>query len=242
MRQPRQTGPKTQKSARKPRKKNASHEMGLTWIHFAVIIAATGILLFLVPRHWAHFPWIIGPVAWLATIAAVISFLHALITRKGLTVGSFGSCMALAAFIIAGAVYLLAPPMGPLVTVLLTQVAAAVLVIMLAFPLRKIQVGMDPLRHVEIRPLFPNPEMFRQWLLRAVPVLILWDGLTVIFYDTPCSGARCAGGEALFGVHGPFSNIYYAAYFGIMAFTLPIAAGLQALRHRAAPPDTNAPQ
>ena len=231
----------TQKARSKPRKKNASHAAPPTWIYFVAMIAVPAAIEFLVPRRWAHFPWVIGPVAWLATIATVISFLDALITRKGLTVGSFGSCMALSAFIIAGAVYLLEPPMGPLVTVLLTQVAAAVLVIMLAFPLRKIQVGMDPLRHVEIRPLFPNPEMFRQWLLRAVPVLILWDGLTVIFYDTPCSGARCAGGEALFGVHGPFSNIYYAAYFGIMAFTLPIAAGLQALRHRAAPPDTNAP-
>ncbi|MFS8048736.1 hypothetical protein [Rhizobium sp. BR 314] len=228
---------RTQKASKKARKKNASHQAELTWIHFAVIIAAPWIILFLFPRHWPPFPWVVGPFAWLATIAAVISFLHALITRKGLTVGSLGSCIALAAFIVAGTVYLLAPPIGPLVSVLLTQVSAAALVVILAVFLRTIQVGMDPQRHVEFRPLIPNPEMFRQWLVRVVPLLVLWDGLTVIFYNTPCRGGRCGGGEALFGVHGPFSNIYYAAYFGIMAFAPPITAGLQALQRLVKRPD-----
>lgn len=229
MRRAQRSAARTQKATRKTRKKNASHQAELTWLHFAVIIAAPWIILFLFPRHWPPFPWVVGPIAWLATIAAVISFLHALITRKGLTAGSLGSCIALAAFIVAGTVYLLAPPIGPLVSVLLTQVSAAALVVMLAVFLRTIQVGMDPQRHVEFRPLIPNLGVFRQWLVRAVPLLVLWDGMTVIFYNTPCRGGRCQGGEALLGVQGPFSNIYYAAYFGIMAFALPIAAGLQAL-------------
>lgn len=135
--------------------------------------------------------------------------------------------MAIAAFLVAGGVYLLAPPMRPLFTLLLAQVSATIICIVLAFSLRKIQVGVDPLHHLEIRPF--NLDSAGQWMVRALPILVLWDGLTLIFYNTSCSGARCRSGETLIGVRGPFSNIYLAAYFGMMAFASPVMAVLQAL-------------
>lgn len=242
MRRSRQTGSKTQKSARKPRKKNALHEMGLTWIHFAVIIASPPIMLYLAHQYWVPLPWTIGPVTWLATIVAVSSFLRSLITRRGLTVGSSAGCMALAAFVVAGVVYMIAPPSGPLLTLLLTQLSATIIFIILAFLLRRIQVGMDPLHHVEVRPLILNQKLLGQWLQSAIPVLVLWDGLTLMFYNTPCSGARCAVGEALFGIHRPFSNIYLAAYFGMMAFTAPILAMFQVLWRILKRQDSKPPQ
>ncbi|WP_349963390.1 hypothetical protein [Rhizobium sp. ZPR3] len=239
MKKPQRTALKTPKAAKKPRKKSSSQQAGLTWIHFAIIIAAAGIILFLVPRHWAQFPWIIGPVAWLATIVAVISFLRSLITRKGLTLGSLASCMALAAFIVAGAIFLLSPPTGPLLTLLLAQVSAAILAIVLALPLRMLQVGPHPIRHAEIRPI-TNLESLGRLLLGTLPVLVLWDGLTTIFYHTHCEdltiltdAQRCSNGEVLLGAHGPFADIYYAAYFGIMAFAPLILSAFQAVRHRA---------
>jgi hypothetical protein len=146
--------------------------------------------------------------------------------------------MALAAFIIASAVYLLAPPTGPLVTLLLAQVSSAIIFTMLAFPLGMAQVGMDPIHNVEIRPV-TNLETLGRLLLVAIPMLVLWDGTTAIFYHTHCEdltilsdARRCMNGEALLGAHGPFSNIYYAAYFGIMAFAPPVFTAFQALRRR----------
>ncbi|WP_145631218.1 hypothetical protein [Rhizobium sp. ERR 1071] len=147
--------------------------------------------------------------------------------------------MALAAFIVAGAVYLLAPSIAFLFTLLASQVIATIIFIVLAFTLRRLQIGADPLRHMEIRSLTLNLEAGRQWLRHALPALVLWDGLTLIFLRTGCKDLtiatdvrRCMDGEVVMGVHGPFSNIYYAAYFGMMAFAAPVLAVLQALWHR----------
>jgi hypothetical protein len=189
---------------------------------------------------------VVGPIAWLVTIVAVISFLWSLITRKGLTIGSVGSCMALAAFIVAGTVYLLAPPIAFVLTLLISQVAATVIFIMLMFILRRIQIALDPLHHQEIRPPILNLATGREWLRRALWGLVLWDGLTLIFFQTGCKDLtiaadvrRCMDGEVLMGIHGPFSNIYYAAYFGMMAFVAPVLAGFQALWRRAKRPGDN---
>ncbi|MBB3452568.1 hypothetical protein FHT86_000824 [Rhizobium sp. BK313] len=182
-------------------------------------------------------PWVIGPVAWLATIAAVISFLGSLITRRGLTAGSLLSCPALAAFAVAGALYLWPPPTWPLLTVLLAQVTSAILSIMLGFLLRSVQVSKDSAHHLKIRPR-PDLQLVRKTLLYGMALLVLWDGLTMIFYHTRCEdltysrdAARCMNGEMIMGVHGPFSNVYYACYFGILAFAVPIWVGFMMLRH-----------
>lgn len=232
------------KTRRKPRKTNASRPTPPPWIYFVAAIAIPVTIEFLIPRPWAHFPWVVGPIAWLVTIVAVISFLWSLITRKGLTFGSTGSCMALAAFIVAGAVYLLAPPIAFFLTLLVSQVVATIIFIVLAFILRRLQIGTDPLRHMEIRPLTFNLEAARQWLRHALPALVLWNGLTLIFLRTGCEDLtiatdvhRCMDGEVLMGVHGPFANIYYAAYFGMMAFAAPVLAVLQALWRIAKRPD-----
>ncbi|MGY5779064.1 hypothetical protein [Rhizobium sp. LEGMi135b] len=224
------------KTRRMPRKAATSGPALPPWIYFVAAIAIPATIEFLIPRPWAHFPWVVGPIAWLVTIVAVISFLWSLITRKGLTLGSTGSCMALAAFIVAGAVYLLAPPIAFLFTLLVSQVIATIIFIVLAFTLRRLQIGADPLRHMEIRSLTFNLEAGRQWLRHALPALVLWNGLTLIFLRTGCKDLtiatdvrRCMDGEVLMGVHGPFANIYYAAYFGMMAFAAPVLAVLQAL-------------
>jgi hypothetical protein len=219
---------------KKPRKKAASPPALPAWIYFVAIIATPVTIEFFIPRHWAHFPWVVGPVAWLVTIVAAISFLWSLITRKGLTLGSAGSCMALAAFIVGGTVYLLAPPIAFVFTLLVSQVAATIIFIMLMFILRQIQIALDPLHHQEIRPPILNLATGREWLRRALPGLVLWDGLTLIFFQTGCKDLtiasdvrRCMDGEVLMGIHGPFSNFYYAAYFGMMAFVSPVMAILQ---------------
>ncbi|MDK4713627.1 hypothetical protein [Rhizobium sp. CNPSo 4039] len=221
---------------RKPGKRTKSGPALPPWIYFVAAIAIPAIIEFLIPRPWAHFPWVVGPIAWLVTLVATISFLRSLITRKGLTLGSAGSCMALAAFIVAGTVYLWAPPIAFVLTLLISQVAATIIFIMLAFILRRLQIGMDSLLHLEIRPLILNLEMGRQWLRRALPALVLWNGLTLIFLRTGCKDLtlptdvrRCMDGEVLMGIHGPFSNIYYAAYFGMMAFAAPVVVVVQAL-------------
>ncbi|SCB41678.1 hypothetical protein [Rhizobium multihospitium] len=234
------------KAQRKPRKRTASRPALPAWIYFVAIIATPVTIEFFIPRHWAHFPWIVGPIAWLVTIVAAISFLWSLITLKGLTIGSAGSCMALAAFIVAGTVYLLAPPIAFVLTLLVSQVAATIIFIMLMFILRRIQIALDPLHHQEIRPPILNLATGREWLRRALPGLVLWDGLTLIFLQTGCKDLtiatdvrRCMDGEVLMGIHGPFSNIYYAAYFGMMAFVSPVMAILQTLWRLAKRSDDN---
>ncbi|OEC93598.1 hypothetical protein [Rhizobium sp. YK2] len=239
MTRPRQTGSKTQKTAKKPHKKNVSLQARMGWVYFLALIGIPGIIMYRVPRQtWAHVPWVIGPVAWLATIAAVISFLWSLITRKGLTIGSLVSCMALAAFIIAAAVFLLSPPIGPLLTLLLAQLAAAVLAIVLAFPLRMVQVGMNPIPHTKFRSV-TNLESLGRMLLGAIAIVGFWDGLTTIFYHARCEdltisadAEKCMNGEVLLGAHGPFSDTYYAAYFGILAFAPLMVSGFQVVWQR----------
>ncbi|MGY5809981.1 hypothetical protein ACXHXG_19985 [Rhizobium sp. LEGMi198b] len=44
-------------------------------------------------------------------------------------------------------------------------------------------------------------------------------------------------GEMIMGVQGPFSHVYYACYFGILAFAVPMRAGLRMLRDWARPPE-----
>jgi len=154
--------------------------------------------------------------------------------------------MALAAFIVAGTVYLLAPPIAFVLTLLVSQVAATIIFITLMFILRRIQIAIDPLHHQQIRPPILNLATGREWLRRALPGLVLWDGLTLIFLQTGCKDLtiatdvrRCMDGEVLMGIHGPFSNIYYAAYFGMMAFMSPVMAILQTLWHLAKRSDDN---
>lgn len=138
----------------KPHKKNAVRQAPITWIDFFPFIVPLALAIFLIPSRWANdlsLPWVIGPAAWLATIAATISFLRSLVTRRGLTAGSLFSCVALAAFVVAGTVYFWAPSTGPLLTLLLAQLSSAIICIMLVIFLRKVQIGMDPIRNVEIR-------------------------------------------------------------------------------------------
>jgi|GEM_PF-2597557 len=179
-------------------------------------------------------PWVVGPFAWIATIPAVICFLGSLVTRSGLTAGSLFSCVALAAFAVAGTVYLWAPPTAPLLTLLAAQVSSAIISLMLGFLVVKMQMDRGTVQELKIRPL--PVQLVRKTLLYGVAMLFFWDGLTLIFYHTRCEdltisadARRCMKGEMIMGVHGPFSSVYYACYFGTLAFAVPIYLGFRVL-------------
>ncbi|MDL2408722.1 hypothetical protein PY650_24380 [Rhizobium calliandrae] len=126
--------------------------------------------------------------------------------------------------------------MGPLVTLLLAQLSSTIIFILLAVLLRKIQIGMDPVSNVELGPL-PDLEALGKALLGGMAMLVFWNGLTVIFYYTRCADLRCMNGEMIMGVRGPFSNVYYACYFGILAFAVPMWATFRMLRDWASRPE-----
>ena len=101
--------------------------------------------------------------------------------------------------------------------------------------LRAIQSKVDPARDFAIRSLNEQNQLNR--MLMGFLGLAFWTGLTVIFFNTRCEdlnylpdARRCQNGEVLMGLHGPFSSVYYANYFGIMVFSPLVFAGFSALR------------
>ncbi|WP_149344877.1 hypothetical protein [Neorhizobium sp. P12A] len=160
-------------------------------------------------------PWVIGPVPLIGTILSAAVFLGNVITRKGLTVGSLFASIVLTAFIVGYAELITQPPLQPWLTIALAQVAGVPILGIFLVVLRSVQANRKPLRNPDWGPL-------RNGIGKAVAFLALWNGLTILFFNTGCEDLtysadyeKCYTGEKILGMHGPFLNVFIVVLFGV---------------------------
>lgn len=181
-------------------------------------------------------PWIIGPVPLFSACAAASVILVSLITRAKLSAKSLASVWVLPPFLVAYAMRTITLSLGPFVKLLIAQVAAAVLCILLYAMLWRAQRETV----VEVARANSDKGMSIKLIFVSAILLTIWDGFSVVgLAREPNAGCiasarydKCHTAEILFGINGPFSNIYMGSLIGGLFFIFFILGIWRVLQQR----------